>query len=83
MKTFNQEGLQWRPRVREVPLLAGLIHGGRRATCGETSESFLTPLFLAGITLADPKHSHPTEAADKNHPQLSTLSHVRGLVYQL
>jgi len=29
----NQEGLQWRPRVGVVPLLAGVVQGGRSATC--------------------------------------------------
>lgn len=52
-ETFNQEGLQWRPRVREVPLFAGIVHGGRRATYGETSESFLTQLFLSLSPIRD------------------------------
>lgn len=40
IETQNQEGLQRRPGVREVPLFASVVHGSWRATCDETSVSF-------------------------------------------
>lgn len=62
VETQNQKGLQRRPRVREVPLFAGVVHGSWRATCNGKQAKFLIVSYCVGessISLSDSRQSIP------------------------